>query len=106
MADNSSSPLGGVGDEVLEKPRTKEPPRFAVYMHNDDFTTMDFVVLVLREVFFKSEEEAMALMMRVHHEGVARCGSYTKEIAETKVAVVHTRARNAGFPLRCTMEQE
>lgn len=106
MAGSTGCPQGGLQDDVLERPRTKEPPRFAVLMHNDDYTSMEFVVRILREVFLKNEEEAVTLMLRVHNDGVAKCATYTREIAETKVAVVHARARDAGFPLRCTMEQE
>lgn len=97
---------GGEEVSVIDEPQVKEPPRYAVYLHNDDYTTMNFVVRILREVFFKSEEEATTLMLRVHNEGVAKCGSYVCEVAETKVWQVRTRAREAGFPLRCTMEQE
>lgn len=91
---------------VIDEPQVKEPPRYAVYLHNDDYTTMEFVVRILREVFCKSEEEATALMLRVHNEGRAKCGSYVREVAETKVWQVHTKAQAAGFPLKCTMEQE
>ncbi len=92
--------------ETLLEPEVKEPPRYAVYLHNDDYTTMDFVVQVLMEIFFKSEHEAMRLMLTVHKEGIAKCGTYVKEIAATKVYQVSTRARQAGFPLLCTMDQE
>lgn len=83
----------------------QEPRRFRVLLHNDDYTTMEFVIAVLREIFRKTEEEASAIMLSVHEKGIGQCGVYTHEIAETKVAQVHTRARRAGFPLKCTLEE-
>lgn len=84
----------------------KEPRRFRVLMHNDDYTTMDFVVDVLISIFHKSGNEAENIMLAVHEQGIGACGVYTEEIAETKVALVHDKARRAGFPLRCSMEEE
>lgn len=82
------------------------PRRYKVILHNDDYTSMDFVVEILMGVFRKSEEEAHALMLKIHEEGFAVCGVYTKEIAETKVEQVISLARADGFPLKCTMEEE
>ncbi|MDO5536601.1 MAG: ATP-dependent Clp protease adaptor ClpS [Desulfovibrionaceae bacterium] len=104
MSDEIFSP-GTEATDLIE-PELKEPPRFAVYLHNDDYTSMEFVVQILKEIFFKKEEEAVALMLRVHQEGIAKCGTYIKEVAETKLLQVSKRAREAGFPLLCTMEQE
>ncbi len=87
------------------KDEIKEPPRFKVLLHNDDYTTMDFVVKILEEVFHKSPSEATAIMLHVHNRGVGECGVYPAEIAETKVDIVHARARAAGFPLLATMER-
>lgn len=103
-----SAPFYSPGTESTDliEPELKEPPRFAVYLHNDDYTSMDFVVQILREIFFKGEEEAIALMLRVHKEGIAKCGTYIKEVAETKLFQVSKRAREAGYPLLCTMEEE
>jgi len=84
----------------------EEPPMYRVLLLNDDYTTMDFVVEVLRHVFHKSEEEATRIMLNVHHQGVGVCGSYPMEIAETKVDQVDSLARERGFPLKCTMERE
>lgn len=94
--------------EVLERTRqeTKKPELYKVLLLNDDYTTMDFVVEVLRRVFHKSEEEATRIMLNVHHQGVGVCGSYPMEIAETKVDQVDSLARERGFPLKCTMERE
>ena len=95
------------GDEVLEKPKekTKRPEMFKVVLLNDDYTTMEFVVLVLQQVFNKPEPEAYRIMMKVHIEGRGVCGAYTYEIAETKVETVHEMAQENGFPLRATIEE-
>jgi ATP-dependent Clp protease adaptor protein ClpS len=95
------------GDEVLEKPRpkAKRPELFKVVLLNDDYTTMEFVVLVLQQVFNKPEPEAYRIMMQVHIRGRGICGSYTYEIAETKVSTVHEMAQDNGFPLRATIEE-
>ena len=85
---------------------TGEPPLFRVLMHNDDYTTMDFVVAVLCSIFKKPVDDAVRIMLSIHHEGVGMCGVYPCQIAETKVAAVHARARESGFPLRCTLEPE
>ena len=95
-------------DQVLERTRqkTQEPRLFKVILHNDDYTTMEFVVQVLEEVFLKSPAEAFRIMMQVHVEGQGLCGFYPYEIAETKVATVHDQARERGFPLRASLEEE
>jgi ATP-dependent Clp protease adaptor protein ClpS len=94
--------------ELLEKTRdqTKEPELFKVVLHNDDYTTMDFVVHVLESVFLKSPAEAFRVMMQVHTQGQGLCGHYPYDIAETKVSTVHDLARENGFPLRASMEKE
>jgi ATP-dependent Clp protease adaptor protein ClpS len=86
--------------------KVEEPPLYKVLLHNDDYTTMDFVVGVLESVFLKSAAEAYRLMMQVHTQGRALCGMYTHEVAETKVETVHELAREAGFPLRASLEEE
>ncbi len=83
----------------------KEPRRFKVLLHNDDYTTMDFVIHVLKKVFNKTEGEAMQIMMNVHKNGTGVCGVYTAEVAETKVITVKNLARKEGYPLKCTMEE-
>jgi ATP-dependent Clp protease adaptor protein ClpS len=94
--------------EVLERtrPAVRQPTLFKVILHNDDYTTMAFVVEILESVFFKQPAVAYRLMMQVHVEGSAVCGVYTHEIAETKVATVHGLARKAGFPLRASLEPD
>lgn len=91
---------------AISENETQEPPRFRVLLHNDDYTTMEFVVEVLMRVFQKSEPEATTIMLAVHNEGVGVCGVYTSEVAETKVDLVHRMAKVAGYPLRCSMEGE
>jgi len=86
------------------KEDVREPEMYKVLLHNDDYTTMEFVVEILMAVFQKSEEEAVQIMLNVHRKGVGLCGVYTYEVAETKVAVVSTLALENGFPLKCTME--
>jgi len=83
----------------------QEPPRYKVLLHNDDYTTMEFVVHVLKSVFGKSEPEAVQIMLHVHRNGIGVCGIFTAEVAETKVAKVRNMARSEGYPLKCTMEE-
>lgn len=84
----------------------REPRRYRVLLHNDDYTTMEFVIDILIGIFDKGFDEATAIMLAVHEKGLGVCGVYTEEVAETKVAQVHDRARKAGFPLRCSMEED
>ena len=84
----------------------EEPPLYRVLLHNDDYTTMQFVVEVLVVVFNKSMHEATRIMLNVHQKGVGVCGVYPLEIAETKVNTVESLARENGFPLKCSMERE
>ena len=90
---------------VSSRSRTRTPPLFKVLMHNDDYTTMEFVVQVLETVFHKSTTEANRIMLNIHVRGVGMCGTYPFEIAETKIARVHHLARESGFPLRCSLEE-
>ena len=103
MADGKHQTDG----EVLErtKQQTKKPELFKVLLHNDDYTTMQFVIEVLEEIFNKSPAEAFRVMMHVHTRGHGVCGSYPYEVAETKVQMVHDRANAQGFPLKASMEE-
>jgi ATP-dependent Clp protease adaptor protein ClpS len=93
--------------KVSEKTGTQResPPLFKVLMHNDDYTTMEFVVQILESVFHKSSTEANRIMINIHVRGVGYCGTYPFEIAETKVVKVHGLARAEGFPLKCSLEE-
>jgi len=91
---------------VKTKPATKKPAMYKVYLLNDDYTPMDFVVQVLEVFFNKSREDAMRIMLQVHQSGLGLCGVFTFEIAETKVAQVLAAAKQAQHPLQCTMEKE
>jgi ATP-dependent Clp protease adaptor protein ClpS len=84
----------------------KEPSMYKVLLHNDDYTSMEFVVEILLSVFNKATEDATITMLKVHKEGIGICGVYTYEVAETKVDTVHILAREREFPLKCTMEQD
>ncbi len=92
--------------ESQEQTALQEPKKYKVYLLNDDYTTMDFVVDILCEVFHKSYEEAVTIMLKIHKEGKGLCGVYTYEIAETKVDQVHRLARAHEFPLKAVMEEE
>ena len=95
------------GDAVLEKRQntTKTPKMYQVLLLNDDYSTMEFVVSVLESIFQKSPAAAHRLMMEVHTQGKAICGTYTFEIAETKVDTVRDMAQREGFPLQARVEE-
>jgi len=95
-------------EEVISETRDEidEPSMYKVLLHNDDYTTMEFVVEILMLVFNKSPEEAVEIMLNVHQKGIGICGVYTYEVSETKVNTVHDLARDNGFPLKSTMEEE
>lgn len=90
---------------LLVEDQLREPRQFKVLLHNDDYTSMDFVVEVLMNVFGKTEAEALSIMLSVHEKGIGLCGIYTAEVAETKVQIVHQMAKARSFPLRCSMEE-
>lgn len=92
--------------EISDRQTLQEPPLYKVLLHNDDYTTMDFVVMILQTVFQKNTEEATRIMLNVHHQGIGIAGVYTREIAETKVALVHQMAKQHQFPLRCSLEKD
>ena len=107
---SSAKPNGpaddGLGATVAEKLDTAlEPPKlYQVVMLNDDFTPMEFVVLVLLEHFRHDLESATQIMLKIHHDGRGVCGVYTKDVAATKVELVLAAARQAGHPLQCILE--
>lgn len=97
-----------VGSDTLLKPKakSKKPNMYRVLLLNDDYTPMDFVVLILQKFFNKNVAEANDIMMHVHRRGVGVCGIYSHEIAETKVTQVMDFSREHEQPLQCTMEKE
>lgn len=92
------------GTATIRKEKLQPPRMHKVLMHNDDYTTMEFVVLVLQKFFNKGPPEAQAIMLEVHTRGFGVCGIFTYEVAESKVAKVIKFARENGHPLRCTTE--
>ena len=85
--------------------KLKRPPLFKVLLHNDDYTTKEFVVQILQFVFHKEPTEAVQIMLHVHRKGIGVAGVYSYEIAETKVAQVESLARQHEYPLKCSMEE-
>ncbi len=99
--------IDGGSDVLLErKPKLEKPKLFKVLLHNDDFTTMEFVVFVLRFVFNRDETEAISIMLQVHNEGVGVAGIYPYEIAQTKSQKAINLAKAREYPLLCTVEEE
>ena len=86
--------------------KLKEPSKYHVIMHNDDVTTMDFVVMILERIFCKTKAEAETIMLKIHHEGSAIVGTYYRDIAVSKKDVAIKAARDNGFPLQLTVEEE
>ncbi len=94
------------GTITRTKPKTQKPNLYRVLLLNDDYTPMEFVVLVLQDVFNKTREDAMRIMLHVHNKGVGECGVYPYEVAETKVTRVMDTARKNQHPLQCVMEKQ
>jgi ATP-dependent Clp protease adaptor protein ClpS len=97
---------GGVATETRTDKKLARPRLYRVLLHNDDYTTMEFVVALLVHVFHHSENDAQAIMLHIHKTGIGVAGVYTYEVAETKVAQVMELARKAEFPLLCTFEPD
>mgnify|MGYP000561817466 CR=1 FL=1 len=95
-----------LGVQTRSKPKPKKPSMYRVLLLNDDYTPMEFVVLVLEHFFNKSREEATRIMLHVHNHGVGECGVYTYEVAETKVTQVMDFAHKHQHPLQCIMEKK
>ncbi|MDD5579496.1 MAG: ATP-dependent Clp protease adapter ClpS [Methylobacter sp.] len=87
------------------KPKLKMPPLYKVILLNDDFTPMDFVIEILMNFFAMSEEKATQVMLQIHTQGIGVCGTYTKDVAETKVYIVNEYSREHHHPLLCSMEE-
>jgi ATP-dependent Clp protease adaptor protein ClpS len=103
---NNPSREDGAGTTTVERlPLKTEPPRlYQVLLLNDDFTPMEFVVMVLQEYFRHDLDTATQIMLKIHHDGRGVCGVFTKDVAATKVELVLAAARRAGHPLQCIME--
>ena len=112
MGDRRQSPRddvgiddAGVATERRTERKLKKPRMYKVLLHNDDYTTMEFVVYILQTIFHRPEAEAIQIMLHVHKNGIGVAGVYTYEVAETRAARVEALARQHEFPLRCSMEE-
>ncbi len=99
--DTQGQPDVLIKDDIADD----EPRLFKVLLHNDNYTTMDFVVEVLETIFFKTPAEAMQIMLKVHRTGIGTCGIYPFDVAESKVEQVHQMARQRQFPLKSSLEE-
>ncbi len=95
----------GIATDTRVERKVQQPKRYKVLLHNDDYTTMEFVVYVLQAVFHRAEAEAVQIMLHVHRTGFGVAGVYTYEIAETRIRQVEALAREHEFPLRCSMDE-
>jgi len=101
------SSAGTQQEKQIKDENTIELPRlYRVLLHNDHYTTMEFVVYILRSIFNKSHDEAVRIMLKVHREGVGVAGIYIRSVAEAKVEAVHQIAKENGFPLKCSISPE
>ena len=103
--DNSNNNDPQRGLLLDRKPKTKKPSMYNVLLLNDDYTPMEFVIIVLESVFNKKQEDATQIMLHVHKNGVGVCGTFTYEVAETKCKIVMDMAKKSEHPLQCTMEK-
>tara|TARA_Y100001936_G_C16051281_1_gene657978 strand:+ start:373 stop:780 length:408 start_codon:yes stop_codon:yes gene_type:complete len=101
---NGDEKSGDPGVAIAEKTKLKKPPMYKVLMHNDDYTTMEFVIHVLMKFFNKTYEEAHAIMLQVHNDGIGICGIFTHEVAESKSHKVNRYSRGKGHPLKSSIE--
>jgi|SRR5712692_6325925 len=106
MRNQDDNDTGLDRDVITEtEKKLKKPPLYKVLLHNDNYTTMEFVVSVLQSVFHHPPEQATQIMLHVHRKGIGVAGVYTYEVAETKVDQVHDLAKQYEFPLKCSMEE-
>jgi ATP-dependent Clp protease adaptor protein ClpS len=96
----------GVLTDTRTEKKLQKPKMYKVLLHNDDYTTMEFVVFVLQSVFHHDETKAVQIMLHVHRSGIGVAGVYTREVAETRVSQVSDLAREHEFPLRCSLEED
>ncbi|MEM1092391.1 MAG: ATP-dependent Clp protease adapter ClpS [Pseudomonadota bacterium] len=105
MSESDQESQGTILETEEAKPKVRKPPLFKVFLLNDDYTPMEFVVEVLERFFSMSKEKATQIMLQVHYRGKGVCGVYTREIAESKVDLVNDHARSNQHPLMCSMEE-
>lgn len=103
MADGDEK-SGDPGVAIADKVKLQKPPMYKVLMHNDDYTTMEFVIHVLMKFFSKTYDESHAIMLKVHHDGIGICGIFTHEVAESKSQKVNKYSRGKGHPLKSSIE--
>jgi ATP-dependent Clp protease adaptor protein ClpS len=107
MSSRSGEPKrrSDLGVVTQRRRKVTHPPLYKVLLHNDDYTTMEFVVQVLQDVFHKTHAEAVQIMLHVHRNGIGVAGVFSHEVAETKVAAVHALAKKFDYPLQCSLEE-
>ena len=107
MSEKRQDPArqGDLGVVTEQKKKLARPPQYKVLLHNDDYTTMEFVVMVLQSVFGRPNSEAVQIMLHIHKKGIGIAGIYAYEIAETKVAQTLALAEQNDYPLKCTVEE-
>lgn len=105
-ADQDRDDEGKNGVAVARKVKTERPRLWKIFMHNDDYTTMEFVVHILEKLFQKTRPEAQAIMLEIHTRGLGVCGIFTYEVAESKKEKAMKYARESGHPLKCTIEPD
>ena len=103
QGDDDTS-TGDPGVAVADQEKLETPKMYKVVMHNDDYTTMEFVIHVLMKFFSKTYDEAHAIMLKIHHEGIGLCGIFTFEVAESKSSKVNSYSRGKGHPLKSSIE--
>lgn len=100
----SEEGAGNPGVATADRVKLEKPKMYKVLLHNDDYTTMEFVIHILQKFFQKNYEESHAIMLKVHHDGLGICGIYTFEVAESKASKVNKYSRGKGHPLKCSFE--
>lgn len=106
MSNDQDHPYEESDSSVIEQVKVKKPKKYKVILHNDDYTTMEFVIYILKVVFHKTTAEAESVMLEVHNKGRGVCGIYSYEVAETKSKKVEVLAKEQSHPLICTIEPE
>lgn len=104
MAGNSETGAGDPEIAIADKTKLLPPKMYKVLLHNDDYSTMEFVIHVLMKFFSKNYDEAHAVMLKIHHDGMGLCGIFTYEVAESKSAKVNSYSRGKGHPLKTSFE--